>query len=113
MYEYPDNKTSVHIGFPLPESLWRTNHGYDPTIRKHYLWSQAPDSWSMQRYMFIHDAILTYQNEGTLIGLYEATNITSIAGDKGMQPYTCQNNTDGSNVLSVAFSPNTLTLVGA
>ena len=53
------------------------------------------------------------QNEGTLIGLYEATNITSIAGDKGSDPYTCQNNTSGSNVLSVAFSPNTLTMVSA
>ena len=24
------------IGFPMKEALWRTNHGYDPTIRQHF-----------------------------------------------------------------------------
>jgi hypothetical protein len=47
-----------------------------------------------------------------LIGLLEAANITSIAGDKGQDPYMCQSTPDGSNVLSVAFSASTLVMVG-
>ena len=60
--------TAVHIGFPMEEAVWRTNHGYDPVIREHFEWSQAPSSWSMQRYMFIHDALVTYEEEGRKIG---------------------------------------------
>ena len=60
--------TSVHIGFPLKQAVWRTNHGYDPVIRQHFEWSQAPNSWSMQRYMFIHDAFTTYEREDVKIG---------------------------------------------
>ena len=52
----------------MEEALWRTNHGYDPIIREHFEWSQAPDSWSMMRYNFIRDALNTYEKEGTKIG---------------------------------------------
>jgi hypothetical protein len=107
---YNDSGTTVHIGFPMKEAVWRTNHGYDPVIREHYEWSQSPSSWSMQRYMFIHNALATYQTEGKPIGYMEAVNITAIAGDKGRDPYICQNNTNGTNVLSVTFEPNDQTL---
>jgi len=113
MYCATGNTSCVHIGFPMVEAVWRTNHGYDPVIREHYEWSQAPDSWSMQRYMFIHDQLLAYQNAGVAIGLLQATNITSIAGDKGQDPYQCQATPDGSNVLSVAFSASTLEMAAA
>lgn len=93
------------IGFPLPNALWRTNHGYDPIIRQHYLWSQSPSSWSMIRYMVAHDTILSYQLNGKLIGELQAINITSALGDKGHHPYVCSNDSEGTNVLSVTFSP--------
>ena len=36
----------------------------------------------------------------------EALNITAIVGDKGhSHPYTCMDNSDGTNVLSVTFHP--------
>lgn len=60
----PPKGNAVHIGFPLPEALWRTNHGYDPVIRQHYQWSEAPSSWSNQRYIFIHNTIKDYQDTG-------------------------------------------------
>ena len=59
----------------------------------------------------------------------EAINITAIAGDKGKHAYSCevscngvvwwlyhpcvstQDNTDGSNVISVTFQPQQSTLV--
>ncbi len=39
--------------------------------------------------------------------------MTSMVGDKGSKhPHTCLDNTDGSNVLSVTYQPEKLTLVG-
>eukprot|EP00003_Mantamonas_plastica_P014101 TRINITY_DN2450_c0_g1_i2.p2 TRINITY_DN2450_c0_g1~~TRINITY_DN2450_c0_g1_i2.p2 ORF type:complete len:299 (+),score=110.28 TRINITY_DN2450_c0_g1_i2:442-1338(+) len=93
------------IGFPLSEVVWRTNHGYDPTIRQHYEWSQSPSSWSMQRYMMAHDGFKWYDEAKVNIGFEQAINMTSILGDKGHHQFTCTDNTDGSNVLSVAFQP--------
>lgn len=112
---YQDNTTSsgVHIGFPLKEAVWRTNHGYDPTIRQHYEWSQAPSSWSMQRYMFIHEAFTSYERNKILIDVMQAINITSIVGDKGHHAYECMDNTDGTNVLSVTYDPNQVTMYSA
>ena len=62
------NVRPVHIGFPMKEAVWRTNHGYDPVIRQHYLWSQSPSADSLRRYMYIHDAFIDYQTTGTKIG---------------------------------------------
>lgn len=49
-----------HIGAPMSDALWRTNHGYDPTIREHFEWSDGPTSNTVFRYMIIHDALQTY-----------------------------------------------------
>ena len=71
IYTPTNGSGAVHIGFPMKEAVWRTNHGYDPVIRAHYEWSQAPSSWSMQRYMFIHDALVDYEQAGVKIGWYQ------------------------------------------
>lgn len=60
--------TPIRIGFPLPEAVWRTNHGYDPVIRKNYEWSQSPKADSIVRYMLIHDALKDYHAKATQIG---------------------------------------------
>jgi len=97
------NGTVFQIGFPLPEALWRTNHGYDPIIRAHYEWSQAPTSWSMQRYMFGHTAFEYYNSSNIPISWEQAINISSILGDKGPDPYVCQSTPTGTNIISVAY----------
>lgn len=38
-----------HIGAPLPNAVWRTNHPYDPVTSKHFLWSDNLSSWTVQR----------------------------------------------------------------
>lgn len=68
MYEPEDGSAAVHIGSPLPQAVWRTNHGYDPKIRAKYEWSQAPSSWSVVRYMILHDAFNYYNYSGKQIG---------------------------------------------
>lgn len=60
----------VPIGSPLREAVWRTNHGYDPVIRKHYEWSQSPKADSIVRYMLIHDALKDYHANNTQISEY-------------------------------------------
>eukprot|EP00050_Salpingoeca_kvevrii_P017702 m.67473 g.67473 ORF g.67473 m.67473 type:complete len:503 (-) comp7682_c0_seq2:947-2455(-) len=112
-YKHNSTATPVHIGAPMPEAVWRTNHGYDPTIRKHFEWSQNPDSWSNQRYFFIHDSLKTFETSKNRIGLKEAAIIVAVVGDKGKHAHTCENNTDGSNVLSVAFAPTDMTVAVA
>ena len=63
-----------HIGAPMEEALWRTNHGYDPRIRSHFEWSQAPSSWSVKRYMFIHNALKDYELANKKIGQQSGTS---------------------------------------
>jgi len=114
VYIDPESGEKSQLGFPLREALYRTNHGYDPLIREHYQSSQAPDSWSMQRYMFIYRGISWYQSADIRMNAFDAINITSIAADKGPNAYSCQNNyKEGSNVLSVTFHPSKNTLYAA
>lgn len=46
---YADSVLCVSVCV-IPQALWRTNHGYDPTIRAHYLWGQSPHENSIVRY---------------------------------------------------------------
>jgi len=105
-YTDPQTKQTVQIGFPMKNAVYRTNHGYDPVIRKNYEWSQGPSSWSMERYMMFYDGFTYYEQAGIQIGDAEAINMTAIVADKGSDhPYLCEDNNDGSNVLSVVFHP--------
>jgi len=99
------NGDIVRIGYAMKEALYRTNHGYDPTIRKHYEWNYTPSSWTMERYMFLYNGFTYYEDADIKMDAYDAINMTSILGDKGHHAYQCYNNTDGTNVLSVTFHP--------
>jgi hypothetical protein len=106
-YTQKDGKRTK-IGFPMPEAVWRTNNGFDPTIRKHFEWSQSPTSWSEDRYLFIERAFKRYESIGQRVSDAEAINVTAIAGDKGharQDVYKCSGTNAGTNVLSVTFVP--------
>ncbi|XP_064389366.1 uncharacterized protein LOC135337365 [Halichondria panicea] len=109
LYTPQDGALPVHIGYPLHEALWRTNHGYDPVIRAHFQWSQSPSTWSNTRYMDIYNALQYYANKK--MGPLEVINITAIAGDKGhSHAYQCQDNNNGTNILSSVFQPQDKTM---
>lgn len=55
------DKNQKHIGAPMSDALWRTNHGYDPIIREHFEWGDDLASNTVFRYMIIHDALKTYE----------------------------------------------------
>lgn len=103
--KYNTSAGQVPAGFPLPEALWRTNHGYDPKILADFLWSQGPKTDSQHRYDIIHDQIAAYKDAGVPIGPLQAINVTSLPGDKGDDFYHCGDTHKGSNVLSVTFDP--------
>lgn len=105
-YLNPNTGATIPIGHPLEEAVFRTNHGYDKLIRSKYLWSQAPTSWSMERYTMIHDVLAENQAAGRKMRLFDAANLTAVVGDKGHEMTTCLNSTNGTNVLSVAFAPS-------
>lgn len=92
----------------MKDAVFRTNHGYDPTINK-YRTSSVPtlhDS-SIYRYFIIKDSINVY-GPGK-IGELEALNITANVADKGGESdfYRCPKpgKDKGNNIISAMFIP--------
>jgi hypothetical protein len=72
----------------MPEALFRTNHGYDPVIRKHSHTKFRPkDSSTMARYFIQKDLFNNYANNSVKIGYQEAVNMTAILGAKQRRDY--------------------------
>eukprot|EP01111_Echinosteliopsis_oligospora_P015071 TRINITY_DN5840_c0_g1_i1.p1 TRINITY_DN5840_c0_g1~~TRINITY_DN5840_c0_g1_i1.p1 ORF type:complete len:491 (+),score=115.53 TRINITY_DN5840_c0_g1_i1:14-1486(+) len=106
---YTDPKTGqkTQMGWPIPEAIWRTNHVYDPVMRKEELYPTLPDDDSEFRYM-LFSRFFDYQEQiGNLIDDLDAINITSIAGAKGelFSFEDCSEASGGSNILSVVYHP--------
>jgi hypothetical protein len=104
----------VQIGFPLPDAVWRTNNPFDPEMRANFLWSQSPSSNSQNRYQIIHDSIMDVEKTGVPATVHDMINITAVVGQKGDNYFNCGTLPHtGSNVLSVAFDPETLVAYSA
>jgi len=105
MYTNKDG-TKVHLGNPLPEAVWRTNHGYDPTIVAAEIAPTAPGHDSEVRYNIAHNSFAYYESAGIEMTHLEAINVTSIMADKGgMHFYKCEDKAEGINIISVTFAP--------
>ena len=62
----------------------------------------------------MHDVLFAYEQAGAKIDLLAMANVTSVLGNKGQShPFVCADNTDGSNILSVAFAPSDLVVAAA
>jgi len=100
----PDGE-KLQMGFPIPEAVWRTNHGYDPNIVAQEL--HAPKNYgsnSEKRYLLIYNSFEWYQQESILIDHIQAINVTSVVADKGSDFYSCEDTSGGTNVLR--FKPH-------
>jgi len=105
---YTDPKTGkkTQMGWPLPNALWRTNHGYDPTIISKEIRQVHPNSDSEIRYMILANAFREYERRGIKIDEEHAVNLTSILGDKnGENFFQCSGGPTGINILSVTYHP--------
>ena len=113
-----DPYTGDVYGYPLPEALYRTNHGYDPVTQENYQWyGDGQYDNSKRRYKQIYDSFVEYETNGEKIGAKEAVVVTSAIGIKGdgTDEYNCNPDlyTQGDNILSVTFEPGAQTLYAA
>jgi len=105
---YTDPKTGkkVQMGFPLPNAVWRTNHGYDPVIVSKEVEQPHPTSDSEIRYLILANAFREYEKQGIKMDEEHAVNLTSILGSKnGENFFQCPNGPSGKNILSVTYHP--------
>eukprot|EP01028_Stygiella_incarcerata_P006231 TRINITY_DN2551_c0_g1_i2.p1 TRINITY_DN2551_c0_g1~~TRINITY_DN2551_c0_g1_i2.p1 ORF type:complete len:515 (+),score=117.18 TRINITY_DN2551_c0_g1_i2:142-1686(+) len=106
---YRDAKTNQtkHLGSPMGDAIYRTNHGYDPTIRETYLWPPGDPEFddSVLRYFILVDALKQYEKDDEKIGLQDAMYLTRLIGQKGADYYSCPNAAEGENILSMVFDP--------
>ena len=110
----PTTKAKYVAGFSMPQVVFRTNHGYDPTIRRHLV-TPMPEfnSSTMTRYLLLKDGFKWY--EGTRpMSEADAINMTAIPADKGSKNFkVCPDSNVGTNVLSVTFVPEDLKMWAA
>ncbi|EFA81482.1 hypothetical protein PPL_05470 [Heterostelium album PN500] len=108
VYYYKD--TGVQMGYPIPQAVYRTNHGYDQRIRQEQTFVPAPGDDTMVRYFLFHDNF-EYFGQQNAIGDLAAVNITSILGDKNNTDfYDCSEAYNGANVVSATFHSQTSTM---
>ncbi|KNC55383.1 uncharacterized protein AMSG_11041 [Thecamonas trahens ATCC 50062] len=109
---------TVQYGFPMTDAVYRTNAAYAPETRKYYSWSQSRMSNSELRYLLIRDGFVNYAEDGVLVGMDQALNITAIVAAKSKQepagdPYHCppmpQPTPTGSNIVSATNDLASLT----
>ncbi|KAF2069422.1 hypothetical protein CYY_009257 [Polysphondylium violaceum] len=106
-YLYTNTTTgaATQMGYPIPEAVFRTNHGYDTVIRANQWIDPKPTDDSMIRYMLFHDAFNYYETAQIEISELEAINITSILGAKNNEAnfYDCSQGWNGYNIISATY----------
>eukprot|EP01133_Synstelium_polycarpum_P011604 gene11604-13546_t len=114
IYQYTDPTTGqeTQMGWPMPQAVWRTNNGFDATIRSEVLGAlPGPDDNTIHRYNLLRDAFLYQEESGNKISDLEAINITSIAADKNNTNfYSCKSQANGVNILSAVFNAQSATM---
>merc|ERR1712000_68580 len=96
---------TTRIGFPLPDAVWRSNHGVNPTVMQ----TQEPlFNNTVYRYNLMHDLFKAYEAHHELIADEEAISIVATLGIKGRNYFTCDQPLLGDNTLSIAYAPSAL-----
>ena len=95
-----------HIGLPLPEAVWRTNHALHPTIMA----TQEPlFNDTTYRYKLLRSMFDEQEAKGPhAIGEVEAVSIAATLGIKGPDFFSCDPKQFGehaSHVMSVVYAP--------
>ena len=110
----PKTKSKYIAGHSMPNVVFRTNHGYDPTIRKNLVTPMPEEASStMKRYFLLKDGFNWYSATRPM-NEADALNMTAIPANKGeIDMKVCQNSNIGTNVISVMFSPEDLKMWAA
>lgn len=98
------SERTIHIGSPLTDAVWRTNHAFHPTI----MHTQEPlFNDTTFRYMLLKNLFDDFNN--TKIDDNEALTITSILAVKGPNFLSCEPSQfadGGSNIMSIVYAPH-------
>ena len=113
-----DPQTGEVYGFPIPDAVYRTNHGYDTFTQDNYQWyGYHAYEDSKRRYKGIRDLFVGYSDAGVKVGPQEAVTICSTVGIKGDGSDEGECNPElyleGSNIMSITYDPSALTLYTA
>lgn len=101
-WKWTNQTGEVHIGKPIAEAVWRTNHGMSPVVMA----TQEPlFNGTIFRYDIMHDLFVNLAAEGSKIGDADAIGIVATAGTKGVDFFTCDQTLDGDNIMSIAYMP--------
>jgi len=99
------NETGViHIGHPITEAVWRSNHAFDSTIMNT---QESLFNDTVFRYDLMHDLFVDLQSNNQLIDDQVAVAIVATLGTKGPNFMSCDptNFPNGENVMSIAYAP--------
>jgi len=94
----------IHIGQPITEAVFRTNHAFDPTIMK----TQEPlFNDTVFRYDLMHDLFVSLEQDKQQIDINTAVGIAATLGTKGVNFLSCDpsNFRRGENIMSVTYAP--------
>ena len=123
VWTWPGNATRpTHIGAPMREAVWRSNHALDPVLMRTQepLW---PDT--VWRYQTLHNQIAQYpSHSGAVMTAPDAVKIAALLGIKGRaEPAdyfkACDSATDppdfaaGDHVMSIVYDPSKARLYAA
>jgi len=96
---------TIHIGTPIPEAVWRSNHAFDPNIMQ----TQEPlFNDTVFRYNLMYDIFTDLETKGIQIDEPIAVGIVATLGTKGKNFFSCDpsNFAKGENVMSIAYAPS-------
>jgi hypothetical protein len=100
-HKWTTQKGVVQIGTPLPNAVWRSNHGVSPGVMP----TQEPlFNNTVFRYNLQYDLISALEQTGELIGDTEAVGIVATLGIKGDNYFSCDQ-LAGDNVMSISYAP--------
>ena len=104
-WQWPNSSTTTKIGFPIPDAVFRSNHGLDPRLMKtqENLWNDT-----VWRYKEMHDLILQKSADVGKITLEYVVYIASVLGIKGPNYFSCSLSQfkAGNNIMSIVFDPS-------
>jgi hypothetical protein len=100
-HKWTTQKGVVRIGSPLPNAVWRSNHGVSPGVMP----TQEPlFNNTVFRYNLQHDLIDELAQANELIDDTQAVGIVASLGIKGDNYFSCDQ-LAGDNVMSIAYAP--------
>eukprot|EP01108_Squamamoeba_japonica_P000435 TRINITY_DN1134_c0_g1_i1.p1 TRINITY_DN1134_c0_g1~~TRINITY_DN1134_c0_g1_i1.p1 ORF type:complete len:512 (-),score=123.57 TRINITY_DN1134_c0_g1_i1:26-1561(-) len=103
-HKWANGQTGAHVqlGKPLPEAVWRTNHGMSPVV---FRTQEALFNDTVFRYDLMHTLFTELAATKTTIADHQAIGIVATLGTKGPNFFECAAPYKGDNTMSISYAP--------